>query len=210
MNRNPAAQRGQVRVVKVGGSLLDWPQLPQALSAWLADQPQGWNVLLAGGGQLANVIRRADATFQLGEAASHWLCIDLMGTTARLLAAILNQPAAVAGSLAELRERIPIAPAGIAVFDPRSFLAVDDVLPHGWSVTSDSIAARLAEAVSADELVLLKSVDPPAEATLGQLVASGMIDSFFLQAAAGLTGRVRVANLRTFETSVHSREFSIR
>jgi aspartokinase-like uncharacterized kinase len=192
-----ASGRPLVRVVKVGGSLLDWPPLPQALATWLREQPLGWNVLLAGGGELANVIRRADATFQLGEEASHWLCIELMGSTARLLAAILDQPTVIAHSLAELRERFPIGPAGQVMFDPRSFLSEDDVLPQTWSVTSDSIAARLADAIAADELVLLKSADPPAGASLTELAANGMVDAFFPQAAAALTGRVRIVNLRS-------------
>ena len=204
-----AASRPLVRVVKVGGSLLDWPQLPQALLAWLAQQPAGWSVLLAGGGPLANVVRQADAAFGLGEEVCHGLCIDLLGASARLLAAILREPDTLAGSLAEVRERIPTAPAGRVIFDPRSFLALDTVLPHAWSVTSDSIAARLAEAIAADELVLLKSVDPPEDATLAQLVASGTIDGFFPRAAAALTGRVRIANLRSFTPSAYTHGLSV-
>src|SRR5262245_12994286 len=78
-----------IRVVKVGGSLLDWSLLPPALQAWEADQPQGLNVLIVGGGALADAIRQADRLFNLGAEAAHWLCVDAMSITAPLLHAIL-------------------------------------------------------------------------------------------------------------------------
>jgi hypothetical protein len=76
--------------------------------------------------------------------------------------------------------------------------APGDRLPHSWDVTSDSIAARLAAVVDADELVLLKSADPPAEggASLLQWAARGYVDRHFPQAARNLI--VRCENLRSF------------
>src|SRR5262245_56422610 len=79
------------RVVKVGGSLLDWQPLPNALRAWLAHEPQRSNILLCGCGKLADIIRQADRDFSLGEGASHWLCVDLLSVTSRLLATMLPE-----------------------------------------------------------------------------------------------------------------------
>ncbi len=47
-----------VRVIKVGGSLFDWEGLRTKLAAWLAAQSDCQNVLIAGGGKLADAIRR--------------------------------------------------------------------------------------------------------------------------------------------------------
>lgn len=187
-----------LRVVKVGGSLLDWPGLPAALRSWLAEQTPAVNVLLAGGGKLADAIRQADAAFGLGEEAAHWLCIDALGVTTKLLAAALDRNDSLVATLDALRQ--PDCEK-LVIFDPRDFLLLDeattlpgDVLPHAWSVTSDSIAARLAQVLAADELVLLKSADPPMGATLADLAASGYVDGYF--PAVGFLGRVRAVNLR--------------
>jgi aspartokinase-like uncharacterized kinase len=199
-----------VRVVKFGGSLFDWPELPAALRCWLACEPPAVNVLLAGGGELADAIRRADAALGIGETAAHWLCIEILGVTAQMLAGLL--PDQFDGSsplvrlLSDLRERIESGVPATIVFDPRAFLIDDEphlpggTLPRNWSVTSDSIAARLAAVLCAGELVLLKSADPPPHGALAELSAAGYVDAYFPQAARELTTAIRFVNLRTAVT----------
>lgn len=171
-----------IRVVKVGGSLLARAELPAALSAWLAEQPGGHVVLIAGGGELVDVIRTADRVHKLDETAAHWLAIGAMRVTARLLATLLSE-AALVDSWNELRQRA--ASPGITIFDVEQFLRQVEPnlpgrkLPEGWDVTSDSIAARVAIVLGARELVLLKSTPPsnPA-ATISELSAVGYVDRF--------------------------------
>jgi aspartokinase-like uncharacterized kinase len=193
-----ATGRPPVRVVKVGGSLLDWPPLATVLPAWLVRQPPAWNVLIAGGGELADAIRRLDAAHALGDEAAHWLCIDALQITARLLAAILG-----ATEPANSLEDLPALQASAVqpvIFDPGEFLRHREsqlpgqTLPRDWSVTSDSIAARISHALAADELVLLKSREPPAE-DWRELARAGYVDEHFPRAAARLA-RVRLVNLR--------------
>ncbi len=64
----------------------------------------------------------------------------------------------------------------------------------GWHVTSDSIAARLAQHMGAEQLVLLKSSLPQSR-TLRGASEEGLVDQYFSTAAAGLP-TVRVVNLR--------------
>ena len=188
-----------VRVVKVGGSLFGFRQLAAALRRWLAEQAPATHVLVAGGGAFADAVRTADARFSLGEETSHWLCIDALRVSARLLAALLPE-ASWTTTLSELRSAIAADRcASPIVFCPADFMrhvepVVDDhPLPHTWAVTSDSIAARIAEVLGARELVLLKATDPPAEAG----AAGDYVDSWFPLAAENI-GSVRLVNLRAW------------
>lgn len=180
-------------VVKVGGSLLQWPELPQRLKAWLADQGRSRHVFLAGGGALCDAVRRADQQFSLGETKSHWLCVDLLSVTARILAHALGEMPLVDSLDAKL--------AGNCVFDPRRFLREEEPqqrgvpLPRTWDATSDSIAARLAECLAADGLVLMKSADPPV-CDVQALAECGYVDRHFSVAAAAVA-RVTYLNLRS-------------
>ena len=184
-----------VRVVKVGGSLLAWPQLITALNPWLARQP-GTNVLIAGGGFLADSIRRFDQRLQFGVEEAHWLCVSAMSHTAHLLAQGLNH-----GPVHTTASRLATATAHVVVFDCARFLKSEEPrlkgtrLPHNWSVSSDSIAARVAEALQSPELVLLKSCQPPHPATRHEAVSVGYVDEFFARAAQNLP-RIKCVNLR--------------
>jgi len=183
-----------VRVVKVGGSLLrHQPEAPAketaaSLTKWIARQSSAVNVLVAGGGEFAEAIRRADAVYDLGEEVAHWLCVDALSLTARLLGGIAKAP------VVTKVEDIPSVDPAVCVFDPAPFLRnVEPLqfsasLPHTWAVTSDSIAARVAESLAASELVLLKSCLPGAGA--------GYVDDYFLVAAAKLP-LIRCVNLRS-------------
>jgi aspartokinase-like uncharacterized kinase len=188
-----------IRVVKVGGSLFAFPALVETLEDWLDSQTPAMNVLVAGGGRLADVIRDADRRFSLGELPSHWLCVDVLAVSARLLATLL--PAShLAVTLVDVRHRLSAGAVEYPiVFCPVHFLRHDEprlaapALPHNWTVTSDSIAARVAHALSADELVLLKSSDPPDPMPAD----SDYVDPHFFAASKGVP-EVRFVNLRRY------------
>ena len=68
----------------------------------------------------------------------------------------------------------------------------------GWDVTSDSLAAWLAEQVAADELVLVKSADISTEATLLELQTQGIVDASFNCYADRLCCPITVINKDRF------------
>jgi aspartokinase-like uncharacterized kinase len=178
-----------VRVVKVGCSLFERPDLGAQLWNWIAEQPPAIHLFIAGGGELADSIKTWDARFQMGEAYSHWMCIRALSITARVLSHILDETPfvrdyhALPGWIAMVPQYgQPIA----AVLDLWKFLqevepsAPPVPLPHTWQVTTDSIAARLAEVLQADELVLLKArIAPAAEDDFAALAACGYVDDYF-------------------------------
>src|SRR4051812_28983906 len=109
--------RPRIQVIKVGGSLLDWPQLASALEQWLQSQPLAVNVLIAGGGHFSESIWQASQTFALSEEHAHWLCIDAMSITSRLLTKILANTDLITQYDA-LNRRIERAQSSHIVFDP--------------------------------------------------------------------------------------------
>jgi hypothetical protein len=68
-------------------------------------------------------------------------------------------------------------------------------LPASWNVTTDSIAARAAVLLRADELVLLKSTLPSRKIPLRELSDTGYLDSHFPVCAKSVA-YIRVVNLR--------------
>jgi aspartokinase-like uncharacterized kinase len=187
-------------VVKVGGSLFDCPQLPRRLQGWLEEVADQRVVLIAGGGDLVEVIRALDARWKLGEEVSHWLAIDAMRLAAKLLL----------GSLPQLRwieswqelQRCGDSPPPFQpiLFEVSQFLRevehclMPPFLPRSWQVTSDSIAARVATALGATDLTLLKSALPPATSVL-LLEELGYVDPHFAIASAAVSN-VSFINLR--------------
>ena len=174
-------------VIKVGGSLLgraDWPRLLTELVQ--QKSVDSHCLLVVGGGPLVDGLRAIDAAAPQPPDIVHRLAIDLMGVTARLVAATLALPL-VAGTAGQ----------ACGVLDVPEWLGRAgryDQLPVGWHVTSDSIAAfvaaRSAE-TSGCELLLAKSVPPPVctaeQALLESLAQSGWVDAYFPEAAATLT-----------------------
>jgi len=180
----PAAGVGvlPLSVVKLGGSLLSRTGLAEALQTWQANQLPGRWVWIAGGGELADVIRSADRIHHLGEAAAHHLAIETMRVTAKLLAALLPE-AHWAESIKTWQNRSLISKN--TILDVSQFMRMEEPLlagtrlPEHWDVTSDSIAARLAIVLRASECVLLKSALPtPANRSLTELSMVGYLDRF--------------------------------
>jgi len=186
------------RVIKLGGSLLEYGDSVVELRRWLAAQSPAHNLLVVGGGAMADAVREADRLHGLSESAAHWLCVRAMSLNARLIAALL--PAAIwtttlNASAAAHRQ------ANLAIVDPWHFLREEEPrsavtpLPQSWDVTSDSIAAQVAVVWCAAELVLLKSALPPAAGSLASASAAGYVDRYFSTVAEAIP-RIRCVNLR--------------
>ena len=143
-----------MRVVKVGGSLFDLPDLSTRLQNWLAANNDLQNILLAGGGNFVDAIRDAQLIHRFDDQTAHRLSIETMSTTAILLSSMLPgafETVDIDAALASESDTI--------VFRPAIWLRGETRLQQSWEVTSDTIAAHLADSIDAEELVLMKSVD---------------------------------------------------
>ncbi len=181
-----------IRVVKVGGSLFDLPDLAGRLSSWLAEQTPATALLVAGGGPIADQVRQLDLRFQLTPEAAHQMAVWAMRIHARTLLELLDEACwlpsvdRVHGGAAGQTDATCVDDGSgrlcTWILDPVLFVERDErmvqpdpPLPCGWHVTSDSIAARVAQVVRADELVLLKSRD----ATDAGVEGDELVDPYF-------------------------------
>jgi len=200
---SPASRLLPCRVIKVGGSLLQFEGLVPAFREWHDAQPPAIDVLMAGGGDLVEAVRDLNQRFAMDQLATHWLCVRLLDVTARILHLLLPE-AAFLDRCEELRARLSAAQPSLILFSVEEFLQryeptmAGHRLPTNWSSTSDSIAARLAQAIGADELVLLKSavLSPPANRSTA--AQAGYVDAFFPSASLPLQ-HVRCVDLRKGE-----------
>ncbi len=184
-------------VVKVGGSLLDWNELPSRLSQFLTELANPRIVLIVGGGRAADFVRELDRVHSLGDSPSHHLAIRALDLTAHGLASLLPGLVVVHRE-SELRRvwasgrRPVLAPRLMLERDARDS---DDPLPHSWDVTTDAISARLAILLGASELILLKSTSVPEGADRHEAARLGLVDPSFPTISRALS-RVRYRNLR--------------
>ena len=185
--------RERIRVAKLGGSLLGLDQLPDRIDSWLRDEPPAKTVVIVGGGPPVEMIRQWAIRQQWPDRQSHWTAIRAMGNNTRRLARLADRWQ-LATNLVQVHEAgqarllLDVEPTlrAIQASDQRP-------LPYSWTVTSDSIAARITRELGSGELVLLKSISSPA-GELEQLAGEGIVDGYFPEAADGL--HVRIVNLR--------------
>jgi 5-(aminomethyl)-3-furanmethanol phosphate kinase len=197
---SPAVSSTSMIVVKVGGSLLDMPDLADRLRGFLESLRTPRLILVVGGGPAADLVRQRDRDENFDDDKSHWLAVRAMSFNSFLVEALVSQ-SIVVSSVAQCR--VAWSDGHIPILDPHTFLVADEAsgaaaLPHRWTVTSDTIAARIARVSSADELVLLKSVSWPVDASLSAAAEQGIVDEHLpreLRRSPQL--RVRIENLRS-------------
>ena len=167
------------RVVKVGGSLLLNADLPSRLSSWLSSQQRAETLMIVGGGELIDAMRRLDRVQPCDPVKLHWRCVDLLQTTFQFMKDWFPAWHAVE-SAAEFRQALDTGfssdrPTLIAV---DSFYRADsnDRLPTDWRTTTDAIAGLLAIQSASDELVLLKSCPVDDSLSINDLAAAGIVD----------------------------------
>jgi 5-(aminomethyl)-3-furanmethanol phosphate kinase len=186
-------------VVKVGGSLYTISDLSNRLRFWLCEQQAERILLVPGGGATADVIRDFDRTHGLGADKAHWLALRALSLNAAFLAALVGR--------ASIVDHPDNAGTGVSILDAFSFSLADEqsdpanCLPHTWTSTSDSIAARVAVVGRAVRLILLKSVTFPAGMHWSEATRHGFVDPLFcdvIRSAPSL--EVKAVNFRELPT----------
>ncbi|MDD3977606.1 uridylate kinase [Methanomicrobium antiquum] len=132
----------KILVVKIGGSLLD--EIEGILN--ILKKTRRKILIVPGGGIFADSVREIDPDPD----AAHWMAILAMEQFGYYISSF--------GVFTTDNLRAYDFNADLNVLLPYKILKETDSLPHSWDVTSDSIAAWVADRLSSD-LLILKSVD---------------------------------------------------
>ena len=186
-------------VMKIGGSLLGLPDLRARLERLPPLFGDARPLIVAGGGEAADIVRRWDRRHGLDRSQTHRLAIRSMRLNEALLAELIPDSRLVAdrsaAAAAWQARRIPVlcAEEFLRADEPRSEIP----LPHSWDVTSDSIAAWVTIHWPADRLVLVKATALPTEPH----DAPPEVDPYFQELTPRIP-HVDWVNLRETEPSV--------
>ena len=163
-------------VVKIGGSLLGSPELERWL-ALFAKFSDGNIIIVPGGGVFADAVREAQKLSKITDKCAHKLAVLAMDQFGLLLAN-MNPILVTARTEMEIDERT--WQHRCIVWLPSQMVLAEDSIPQNWDVTSDSIAAWLAEKLNAQQLVLVKSDKPHgAELCVRMMTKDGLVDKAF-------------------------------
>ncbi len=173
-------------VIKIGGSLLGAPELAKWLET-IVKKSNGNVIIVPGGGLFANSVREAQKISNMSDATAHQLALLAMDQYGIMLAA-MNPQLVTASTELEIAER-GWQHRGI-VWLPSKMVLADETIPKNWQVTSDSLAAWLANKLEAQQLIIVKSTSllnyqKTAPSALQHLVDDEVIDSQFSQYIAG-------------------------
>ena len=180
-----------LRIIKLGGSLLNRSEWPASLRRWLTTQSVMRNILLVGGGLAVDAVRLFDRAHALDPLTSHRAAVEALGLSLHMATTVLPQ-ARVVTSI-DAVEDLSLT-GNIELLDVRLFMQQEetysgaDRLPHEWTATSDSIAARIAQVYGAGALVLLKSSLPTGCNNWETAAGSGFVDPHFPRAVQGVPG----------------------
>ncbi len=169
-----APGKGEIIVVKLGGSLAEGDDLKR----WLrivarATRPV---VVVPGGGTFADAVRTEQLRHRFADAAAHRMAILAMHQTALMLMAMSARLVA-AETVAEMRAAW--AQGRVPVWLPLRMCDRDAAIPADWSITSDGLAARLAERLGAAAVCLVKARCVARGSTVRQLAADCVVDAQF-------------------------------
>jgi len=160
-------------VIKLGGSLAETGRLRSWLS--LVARARRPVVIVPGGGPLADAVRALQRELLFRDEAAHEMAILAMQQMGLAMIALEQRLVAAETLLAITRagrgRRVP-------VWLPAKLCAADRQIPKSWSITSDGLAARLAERLDS-EVVLVKSRKVAAAATPKALVRDRIVDPAF-------------------------------
>ena len=162
-------------IVKLGGSLGRDPVLREWLET-LVELGSGRVVIVPGGGGFADEVREQQDLWRFDDLAAHNMAVLAMAQMALMMKGIC--PAlALAASDTELRQAVQQA--RVPVWLPFEVLREQTDALTNWGVSSDSLAAWLANRLNAEGLLLVKACEIQPSMDMSDCAAAGIVDQEF-------------------------------
>jgi 5-(aminomethyl)-3-furanmethanol phosphate kinase len=182
-------------VVKLGGSLSQSDTLVNCLNSVEQNYQGRAVVIVPGGGAFADQVRLAQQRWEFDDTTAHRMAILAMQQMALLIKG-LKGDFSIARSVTDIRKQLNRHK--IVIWSPDIVGLDNAAIQASWDITSDSLAAWLATALSASELILVKSAIIDASLSLQQLANQNIIDKGFCDLVRQATFKIQVINQQDF------------
>jgi aspartokinase-like uncharacterized kinase len=183
-------------VVKLGGSLATDETLPYWLDV-LSCYGGGEVVIVPGGGPFSELVMKSQGFWNFDDSSAHRMALMAMGQYGVMMTGMRPDLEPVE-SLQDIQKVLNRA--GVPVWLPEHLLGKDHRVEHSWDVTSDSLAAWLAQQLLASHLLLVKSVQlDNGVVQIGKLIDSGVVDAAFSRYAREADCTVTVMSRYQYE-----------
>ena len=166
-----------MRIIKLGGSLLN----AQTLQYCLDNIEQRYltnTVIVPGGGVFAEQVRLTQQHWQFDDNTAHEMALLAMQQMALLFKG-LKPNFVIVQHVAQLRRLLATPLNTPLIWSPDSDELKQAAIGATWDITSDSLAAWLANTLLADDLILVKSTPINPHLSLDELSSQGIIDRAF-------------------------------
>ena len=175
-------------VIKLGGSLLsDKTALKQCLTT-IASSHHTKIVIVPGGGVFADQVRVAQQQWQFDDVTAHQMAILAMQQMALLLNSIKPE-FLLTDKIVDINNT-----SLVTIWSPDK-AELDNVgIKASWDISSDSLAAWLANQLLAQELILVKSAAIPDTASIDEMQQLNLVDKAFKQYTQATTYKITLLN----------------
>lgn len=181
-------------VVKLGGSLEQSGTLLDCLQQMEQHYQNDSVVIVPGGGVFADQVRMAQIRWQFDDRTAHVMALLAMQQMALLINGLKSR-FVIAESVTAIKARA--ATWQTLLWSPDIKELDNAGITANWDITSDSLAAWLANAVSASDLVLVKSATIQPGLSLAALTELGTIDNAFCTAVQDAAFNIHIINSQT-------------